>query len=101
MKVFVDAKRHHAEFKTGDMVYLKLWPYRQCSLARYKFEKLAARYYGPYKILQRIGSIACKLSNFHPRRPFTRCSMSPNYDKLGALHYLHPTFLPSCQRTWR
>ena len=61
MKVFADAKRHHAEFQPGDMVYLKLRPYRQRSLARRKFEKLAARYYGPYKILQRIGSVAYRL----------------------------------------
>lgn len=61
MKLQADTKRHHAEFQDGDLVFLKLKPYRQRSLAQRKFEKLAARYYGPFKVLQRIGKVAYKL----------------------------------------
>ena len=61
MKLQADQKRHHVEFNVGDLVFLKLRPYRQRSLAQRKFEKLAARYYGPFKVLQRIGKVAYKL----------------------------------------
>ena len=61
MKVYADASRHHAEFQPGEMVYLKLRPYRQQSLAKRRFEKLAARYYGPYKVIERVGSVAYRL----------------------------------------
>lgn len=53
------------------MVYLKLQPYRQRSLARKPFEKLAAKFYGPYEILQPVGKVAYRLklppaSKLHP-----------------------------------
>ena len=48
MKLQVDKKRHHEEFDVGDQVLLKLRPYRQKSLAKRHFEKLVARYYGPF-----------------------------------------------------
>lgn len=41
MKHFADAGRTDVEFKVGDSVFLKLQPYRQKSLARCPFEKLA------------------------------------------------------------
>ena len=61
MKQYADEKRHHEEFLVGGMVFLKLQPYRQCSLAQRKYEKLVPRFYGPYKVLQRIGSVANRL----------------------------------------
>ena len=71
MKQHADSKRHHDEFAIGDFVFLKLRPYRQKSLAHRKFEKLAARYYGPFKVVQRVGQVAYKLelpasSTIHP-----------------------------------
>ncbi|KAL4558872.1 hypothetical protein LXL04_037076 [Taraxacum kok-saghyz] len=71
MKVQADKKRTEVEFKEGEIVYLKLKPYRQQSLARRKFEKLAARYYGPYKVLQKVGKVAYNLelpptASIHP-----------------------------------
>ena len=56
-----DRKRKELKFKVGDEVYLKLRPYRQCSLARKKWEKLAPKYYGPYKIIEEIGEVVYRL----------------------------------------
>ncbi|KAF3612299.1 hypothetical protein FXO38_36918 [Capsicum annuum] len=44
------------------MVYLKLQPYRQTSLALRRNLKLSSKYYGPYTITSRIGSVAYKLA---------------------------------------
>ncbi|TYK05580.1 Retrotransposable element Tf2 [Cucumis melo var. makuwa] len=60
MKKFADLKRRELKLKVGE-VYLKLKPYRQRSLARKKSEKLAPRYYGPYKIIEEIGAVAYRL----------------------------------------
>ncbi|KAL4018114.1 hypothetical protein IC575_021704 [Cucumis melo] len=61
MKKFADLKRRELKLKVGEEVYLKLKPYRQRSLARKKSEKLAPRYYGPYKIIEEIGAMAYRL----------------------------------------
>ncbi|KAJ0078809.1 hypothetical protein Patl1_22866 [Pistacia atlantica] len=71
MKLFADRKRTDREFHPGDFVYLRLQPYRQTSLAIRRSLKLAPRFYGPYKVLERIGSVAYRLelpedSKIHP-----------------------------------
>ena len=40
---------------------MKLQPYRQNSLADRQYRKLSARYFGPYRIEDRIGAVAYKL----------------------------------------
>jgi hypothetical protein len=50
------------EFEVGDWVFLRLQPYKQMSLKqKNKDNKITPKYYGPYKVLQRIGSMAYKL----------------------------------------
>lgn len=61
MKANSDLKRRDESFVVGDMVYLKIQPYRQRSLAKRLYEKLVARFYGPFKIIQLVGQVACKL----------------------------------------
>ena len=61
MKKMADTKRRELKFKVGDEVYLKLKPYRQRSLACKRSEKLAPKFYGPYKIIEEIGEVAYRL----------------------------------------
>ncbi|XP_038997360.1 uncharacterized protein LOC120122251 [Hibiscus syriacus] len=60
-KQMSDKHRAYREFQIGDEVYLKLQPYKQTSLALRRNLKLTARYFGPYKIQNRIGQVAYKL----------------------------------------
>ncbi|KZV41973.1 peroxidase 64 [Dorcoceras hygrometricum] len=57
-----DANRKEVHFEVGDQVYLKLRPHKQQSVCKRIYQKLAPRYYGPFRILQKIGAVAYKLS---------------------------------------
>jgi hypothetical protein len=56
-KIYVDKGRTHREFKVGDHVFLKVKANRS-SLKLGNCSKLAARYCGPFEILERIGPVA-------------------------------------------
>src|ERR1700738_2114995 len=74
------AYQHCSErsFDVGDWVFLRLQPYKQMSLKQVKKDnKLPPKYYGPYKVLQNIGTMAYKL-------------------ELPATSRLHPVFHVSC-----
>ena len=43
------------------MVFLKLQPYRQTSVANRLVQKLAPKFYGSFNVLDRVGKIAYKL----------------------------------------
>ncbi|KZV21201.1 hypothetical protein F511_27607 [Dorcoceras hygrometricum] len=71
MLKFANVHRRDISFQIGDMVYLKLRPHRQQSICHRVYQKLAPKYYGPFPVIQRIGSIAYKLqlpegSRIHP-----------------------------------
>ncbi|WVZ49141.1 LOW QUALITY PROTEIN: hypothetical protein U9M48_000519 [Paspalum notatum var. saurae] len=56
-KSYADNRRRDLEFAVGDYVYLKVSPIR--GLRRFKVkEKLAPRYIGPFKIIDRKGEVA-------------------------------------------
>jgi hypothetical protein len=61
MKVYVDRNRTEQTFDKGDWVYLWLQPYQQKIVAMRKSLKLSPRFFGPYKVLQRIGTVAYRL----------------------------------------
>lgn len=61
MKQTADQTRRDVSFKEGDMVFLKLQPYRQSSAFKRAHQKLASKFFGPYPILQQVGRVAYKL----------------------------------------
>lgn len=61
MKEYADKHRREVVFQIGDWVYVKIQPFRQSSLHLQCHHKLGRRYFGPYQILARIGSVAYKL----------------------------------------
>lgn len=71
MKLYADQQRTDKSFQVGDWVYLKLKPYRQLSTKAIKDHKLSKRFFGPFRILEKIGSVAYKFdlppsSRIHP-----------------------------------
>lgn len=71
MKAYANTKRTERQFQKGVWVNLKLHPYRQVTKATRKNLKLAAKFYGPYEIIYKIGTVAYKLalpetSRVHP-----------------------------------
>eukprot|EP00253_Pinus_taeda_P018989 PITA_18989 len=60
-KLYADRGRVERQFEVGDMVYLRLQPYRQWSLKQKGAEKLKPYFYGPYRVIHRIGQVAYEL----------------------------------------
>ncbi|MCI30845.1 hypothetical protein A2U01_0052056, partial [Trifolium medium] len=72
-RMMIQANRHRQDrtFEVGQWVYLKLQPYRQHFVQYRDSQKLAKRYYGPFRIIKRIGKVAYELelpatSRIHP-----------------------------------
>ena len=59
-KRFADNRRRDLEFEDGDMVFLRISPWK--GVLRFgKRRKLSPRYIGPYRIVERIGEVAYRL----------------------------------------
>jgi hypothetical protein len=61
MKKYADLNRTPRTFQVGDMVYLKVQPHRETALGQGQSLKLSSKFYGPFRILQRVGQLAYKL----------------------------------------
>lgn len=85
MKQYADRSRSERQFQVGEMVLLKLQSYAQHSVVNRPCPQLAFKFFGPYKVIERIGEVAYRLelpktAQVHPvfhvsqLKPFT-----PNY----------------------
>lgn len=61
MKHFADRSKSERQLQVGDMVYLKMQPYRQTAFGLRGSLKLRSKFYGPFRVLKKIGSVAYKL----------------------------------------
>lgn len=61
MKSHYDQGRCDVSFELGDFVYLKLQPYTQKTLKEKVSYKFSKRFYGPFKVLEKIGEVAYQL----------------------------------------
>ncbi|KAG8472903.1 hypothetical protein CXB51_034775 [Gossypium anomalum] len=59
-KSYADLKRREIEYSVGDMVFLKVSPWKK--ILRFgKKGKLSPRFIGPYQVLKRVGPVAYQL----------------------------------------
>ena len=101
------AKAHRRDFKfsVGDLVLLRLQPYRQSTVAARHSHKLSKRFYGPFPALARIGQVAYQLgllesSRIHPvfhisvLKPFRGAHSLPHQSLPPFVVDNHPIDLP-------
>ena len=83
MEYLADKKRREAEYQVGDMVLVKLRPHRQISVSGQPsgHSKLAKRFYGPFRVVERIGFTTYKLQLPEEARihPVFHCSLLKSY----------------------
>jgi hypothetical protein len=71
-KRYEDKRRRDISFEIGDFVYLIVSPIRGTRRFRVK-GKLAPRYVGPFKIIDRKGEVAYQLKHHHSCQKCTMC----------------------------
>jgi len=60
-KIQADKHRVERTFEVGDLVYLRLQPYRQASIKRSGTEKLQPHFFGSYRVRRKVGIVAYEL----------------------------------------
>ena len=61
MKLQTDRHRTERSFQIGDMVFLKLQPYRQVSISSRRPLKLSPKFYGPFQVMDTVGKVPYRL----------------------------------------
>lgn len=61
MKHFAEKNRSERTLDVGDMVYFKIQPYRHTSLSLHRILKLHPKFYGPFRVLEKIGVVSYRL----------------------------------------
>lgn len=61
MENLVDQHRTEKTFQISDWVWMRLQPWRQVSVQHKGNAKLGPKYFGPFRILNKVGSVAYKL----------------------------------------
>eukprot|EP00253_Pinus_taeda_P021689 PITA_21689 len=59
--LYANKGRVERQFEVGDLVFLRLQPYRQSSLKKKGDEKLKPRFYGSYQVTRRVEVVAYEL----------------------------------------
>jgi hypothetical protein len=81
MKLNADATKSPLTFQLGELVWFKLQPYAQSSVVNRPCPKLAMKFFGPYKILEKkIGTSAYRLElppNFQVHLVFHVSQLKP------------------------
>ena len=62
MKCQANQNQCEVSFVVGDYVYLKLQPYQQTSMAFQDLMKLVSRFFSPYQIIEKVGTMAYRLA---------------------------------------
>ncbi|KAL4311333.1 hypothetical protein GQ457_01G019650 [Hibiscus cannabinus] len=81
-KAYVDTKRRDIRYEVGDKVFLKVSPWKKVLRFGKKW-KLSPRYIGPFEVIEKVGSVAYRLT------------LPPEFDKI------HNVFHVSMLRKYR
>ncbi|CAI8609805.1 unnamed protein product [Vicia faba] len=90
--------RRDFTFQEGDFVWLKLQPYRQITVAHRVSQKLARRYFGPFRVIKRVGYVVyhLELPSSSRIRPVVHVSLLKPYHGSTPATYLTSLPPPDC-----
>lgn len=105
MKFQADKMRTDLAFEMGDLVLVKLQPYRQINVKHRGNNKLSLKYFGPFPIIARMGAVAYKVqlpptAKIHPvfhisqLKKFKGNSLDPYYPLPETTSELGPILQP-------
>lgn len=96
MKFYADKQRTERSFQVavGVLVYLRIKPYKQVSLQQLKYCKLSPKYFGPYKVLEKIGTMAYRLELPPTAKIHSVFHVSVLKKKIGDKCHFSPTLPP-------